>query len=150
MQLRLSQHRVVQGPLRANGTRDAQSLGFRERLDCVTCEQRDPGPDSETKRFLGCRKGGLTHVAAKPIRIDFTGDPTQDEVFFCPGSFRDVSVMSYLYEAIDIERFGGLAACSKQGVYHLPDRVVDFYKAALGARDRFDAELTRARAEVGR
>jgi len=149
MQLRLSQQRTIQGPRKASGARDATSLGFRERLDCVRCEQSDPGPDSLTKRNLGCRKGGLDLVALKPIRIDFTGDPSRDEVFFCPGSFRDASAIGYLYEAVQIENFGGLHVCSRSGIYHLPERVTEFYLAALGARDRFEAEIQQARAEMG-
>jgi hypothetical protein len=106
------------------------------------------------KKQRGCFRFGLTYQAGEgdPLarwRVDYTGDEGVDYCSFCPASLGDRRVAGWIYEAIDIEHpLGGLDRVAKRPIYHLPSRVIDFYKAALAARDRFSRELEDAKLEL--
>jgi len=124
------------------------AVGGKNRFDCRLCEQRDPGPNAETKRQQGCRKNGLSHIAMRPIRIDCTGNNSRDFSLFCPGSLRDTSIQEQIYRAIEIENQGGFDKSYHAKLYHLPWRVLSFYRASLQARDRFEHEMLRTKREL--
>lgn len=56
-------------------------------------------------------------------------------------------MIEQIYRAIEIEAQGGFEKSYHAKLYHLPWRVLSFYRATLQARDRFEDEvrLTRSR-----
>jgi hypothetical protein len=140
----------MKGPKKEDGTRAEAIRGMKD-LDCEACDRSGPNRGEELKQLRGCRRYGLTYVAGGGegrYRYDFTGDARRDFCNFCPASLGDPRVQKWIYRALEIEALGGLDRVAKRPIYHLPARVIDFYLAARGARDRFTAELEAAEASL--
>lgn len=135
MNLRLLTHRQI-APPRPGAT--GSWVGYR---DLGTCAECDAASDSEQrKEDRGCPYRGLRLDASRRWRVDFTSAP-EDWLDQCPVSLRDPGTIDGLARAFEVEALGGLGAVYGRPVYHLPERVVLFYRAALAARDRLSAEV---------
>lgn len=75
------------------------------------------------------------------VRIDYhENSPDTDYIIGCPAEYFDVHLQEQIYKCIMIEDMGGLSVLSSRPIGHLPTRLVDFYRATLGARDRLLTE----------
>lgn len=85
-------------------------------------------------------------------RIDWHGTGEHPWDFLppgvCPARYFDPVLQSAVYEAIALEDLGGLAAYTGKALADLPYRVVQFYLAALAARDRLVAERNEAQVKL--
>jgi hypothetical protein len=91
--------------------------------------------------------------APPPLRIDYhgPGGPEQhpeDFIAGCPAPYHEPLLAEQVYAAIALEDLGGLAVYSGRAPADLPARCVEFYRLALGARDRFVAERDAAQARL--
>ncbi len=140
--LRLRTHREIAGPRSGSGS----WVGYARLGSCAEC---DASPDSETlKDERGCPFRGL-EVAAPGWRLDYTGDES-DRALTCPVALRDEGVLAGISSALEVEALGGLGAVYGRPIFHLPERVVTFYRAALAARDRLEAEIADTARQLAR
>jgi hypothetical protein len=122
--LRLAQHIAIP----AAGKRGERTLGLGRHLE---------------GQVKGCCL--FPSVSPPSVRVDYHGAGGQavhpeDWHAGCPARYHDPGLVAQIYRAFEIEDLGGLSAYAGCGWGSLPSRVVEFYRAAIGARDRFVAE----------
>ncbi len=140
--LRLRTHREIAGPRPGSGS----WVGYARLGTCAEC---DADPNGEAlKEERGCPFRGL-EIPAPGWRLDYTGAET-DRVLTCPVALRDEGVLAGLSSALEVEALGGLGAVYGRPIFHLPERVVLFYRAALAARDRLEAEIADTARQLAR
>jgi hypothetical protein len=84
------------------------------------------------------------------VRCDYHGrdDDPADFVRGCPAQYLEPALREAVYEMIAWEDAGGLGEVTGRPMLGLPARLVEFYREALGARDRFLAWRDRATAKA--
>lgn len=118
---------------------------------CADCDRSGPNQGEERKRDRGCPLAPWRfHLSdpPQPYTVDYTGDPARDRVAFCPIALADPRVEQWVYRVIELEPQGGLAAYTKRGLAHLPRRVPDWYARVIAARDRLNADVDDALADL--
>jgi hypothetical protein len=90
---------------------------------------------------LGCHRFGHSFVASHPIRIAKEPKPTARGVILCcPRSVEQPILEAACWEALAIERDGGLHAAYMRPLVHLWARTVAFYREVIAARDNYLTE----------
>jgi hypothetical protein len=84
------------------------------------------------------------------VRVDYHGDGEHpgDFVQGCPARLLEPALREAVFEMVAWEDAGGLGEVTGRPMLTLPARLVEFYREALGARDRFLAWQRRAEAKA--
>lgn len=102
--------------------------------ECAKCPQLN-------RRKLGCHRFGNSFTATYPIRIAKEEQPTERGIILlCPRSLQQPLTEAATWEALSIEREGGLHAAFMRPIVHLWARTVSFYREVVAARDNYLSE----------
>lgn len=112
-----------------------RSLGLGSVLpECAKCLKVN-------RKQLGCHRFGNSFVGSVTIRIAKEEKPTARGIILCcPRSFDQPLLEAATWEALSIERDGGLHAAFMKPLAHLWARTVGFYREVLAARDNYLSE----------